>query len=466
MTDFPEFPASFRGQRFRAGDDGYDEARRIFNSRLRGTPALIARAVDADDVATAVRWASETGTPIALRGGGHMDGWAAPEGALVLDLSGMRAIEIDAEARVARAEAGVLLGELDAATQGHGLATTAGTVTHTGIAGLTLGGGIGFLMRRFGATVDNLLSCEVVTMAGERLVASRSENAELFWALCGGGGNFGVVTRFEYRLHEVGPQVARGLMVYPLDQAEAVLRNLAAVMDGLPREAVVIAALTQARGLPVPPGLLGKPALVLIIGYTGDPADAEAALAPVVGFGEPAVKRLEPTPYTVLNATLNVLAPWEHRWHLRGGYLGALTDAVIAGLVARAAAAPQTTDVEPPNATVALWSMGGALDDVDEDATAFSRAGVRWLFEAVGSWKSAGDDAAHVAWADDVDAFMADHRLPNAYINLGSSADPDWLRSAYGPQKYERLEQLKAQWDPQNLLRFNKNIAPKVTATA
>ena len=460
-TSISQFAPGFGGELLRDGDAGYDEARHIFNSRLKGRPELIARATGVADVERTMRWAHETGTPVAIRGGGHMDGYAAPDGAVLLDLSQLRGIEVDGEARVARAEAGVLLGELDAATQAHGLATTAGTVTHTGVAGLTLGGGVGFLMRRFGVTVDNLLSCEVVTTAGKRLTASEEENADLFWALRGGGGNFAVVTRFEYRLHELGPDVARGLMVYPLEQAPAVLRNLDEYMRTAPRQAMIIAALTQARGLPVPPDLAGKPALILIIGYTGDPDEAEAALAPVLECGEPALSKVERTAYTTLNGTLNQLAPWDHRWHLRGGYLEGLGDKVIEGFVASAEAAPTTTDVAPPNATIAVWSMGGAMDDFAEDSVAFSRVGARWFYEAVGAWKSNDDDDAHIAWADDIDAFMAPHRLSNGYINLGTSADPNWLRNAYGPEKYARLTELKREWDPHNLLRFNKNIEPE-----
>ena len=466
MPVFRDFPERFRGSVFRPGDTGYDDARRIFNLRRMSTPALIARCADVADVQASMRYAAEHGTPVAVRGGGHLDGYAAPEGALVLDMSGMRGVTVDPERRVVRAEAGVLLGEFDRATQEHGLATTTGTVTHTGIAGLTLGGGVGFLMRRFGTTVDNLLCCDLVTTGGEAITASADEHPDLFWALRGGGGNFGVVTSFEYRLHPVGPEVARAMLIYPLDQAAEILAQLEEYMRDAPREVMSIVALAPARGLPVPDDLTDKPALIVIAGHTGNPDLAERDLAPVLDAGVPAVKVVERVPYTELNATLDALAPWDHRLHTRGGFLPGLGDEVISLMVERAAQAPPPCG-PTPNTALAMWSMGGAVHDFPEDSTAFSRTDARWIFEALAVWQDQGADEAHIAWVDSVDAAMREHRLPNAYINLGAAADPDWLHDAYGgAARYDRLLKAKAQWDPGNLLRFNKNIRPRAAAVS
>ncbi|EFC81451.1 FAD-binding oxidoreductase [Parafrankia sp. EUN1f] len=460
MTAFSDFPGSFRGPVLRPGDSGYDSAREIFNRRAMSTPALIARCADAQDIQTAMRYAARNRMPVAIRGGGHMtEGFAAPRDALVLDMSLLRAVTVDPERRLVRAQPGVLLGEFDRATQRHGLATTAGTVTTTGVAGLTLGGGVGFLMRQFGVTVDNLVSCDVVTAAGEVVQASETENPDLFWALRGGGGNFGVVTSFQYRAHQVGPEVVRGRLIYPIDQAAELLPRIGEYLHTAPRDVMAILALGTGPDLPeMPDSVRAKPALIVILGYTGNPAMADRVLEPLERFGKPAVRLIEKTAYTVLNSTLDVLAPWQRSWHTTGGYLSGLTEDVAVLLVEKAIEAPT---LGPTSATgVALWAMGGAVEDVAEESMAFSRANAAYIFEAIANWQDPGHAEPLTGWVDSLAAAIRPHRLPNAYINLGVADRPDWLRDAYGAAKYQRLVELKTRWDPDNLLRFNKNISP------
>ncbi|MEV7890036.1 FAD-binding oxidoreductase [Streptomyces sp. NPDC002817] len=457
-----DFPFDFRGTVLRPGDEGYDGARVVFNGRAADHgPALIARCADEDDVATALRYASARDLPVAVRGGGHgSDGHAMPGDALVLDLSGMRGITVDPDTRTVRAQAGVLLGELDAAAQEHGLVVPSGTVTSTGVAGLTLGGGIGHLMRRFGATVDNLLACEMVTVDGRKVRADEKENPDLFWALRGGGGNFGVVTAFEYRAHPLGPDVVSGMIVFPGDQAAAVLAELPAFMARAPRELGLATALTYAPPLPdLPQEAHGKLILNLIPVHTGDFEDAEKTIAALAALGTPLVNTVRRTTWLETNSMLDVTAPYGLRAGARGGYLASLTESAIDALVERVTAAPNF----PGTITaVNVWSLGGAIsEDVDEDATAFSRAGASWLWETATVWTDPEQDAAFDAWAGTTVAALRPHTLPNAYINLTEDQGEAWRRGVYGSEaKYRRLTETKAAWDPRNLLRHNKNIAP------
>ncbi|MFI1337501.1 FAD-binding oxidoreductase [Streptomyces sp. NPDC020845] len=461
-----DFPADFRGAVLRPGQDGYDQARVVFNGRTADTrPALIARCADEEDVATALRYASARDLPVAVRGGGHgSDGHAMPGGALVLDLSGMREISVDPDTRTVRAQAGVLLGELDAATQEHGLVVPSGTVTSTGVAGLTLGGGIGHLMRRFGATVDNLLACDMITVDGRKVRADEKENPDLFWALRGGGGNFGVVTAFEYRAHPLGPDVVSGQIVFPGDQAAAVLAQLPAFMADAPRKLGLATALTFAPPLPtLPEEAHGKLVLILIPVHTGDFADAEEITGRLAALGTPVANTVRRTTWLQTNSMLDATAPYGLRTGARGGYLASLTTSAIETLVERVTASPN-----PPGTITAvnIWSLGGAIsEDVDEDATAFSRADATWLWETATVWTEPEQDGPFDAWADATALAMRPHTLPNAYINLTEDQGEAWLRGVYGSEaKYRRLAEIKAVWDPRNLLRHNKNIAPAPSA--
>jgi hypothetical protein len=464
ISHFKDLPADFQGEFLRFGEEGYAKSRFIFNMRSEeARPALIARAAGADDVAVLMRWASQRAIPVAIRGGGHsVDGSAMPDGALVLDLTALRRIDVDAATGRVRAEAGVLLGELDAATQAHGLVVPAGTVSTTGVAGLTLGGGIGHLMRRFGATVDSLLSCDVVTVDGREVRANAAENPDLFWALRGGSGNFGVVTAFEFQGHALESEVAGGFILFTLDQARDVMAKLRVHMVSAPRELGMSAALVPCPAFPpVPAELHGAPVLMLVIVYTGPLDRLDAIIGPLAALGRPSGNLVAPAPWVQVNRMLDAVAPYGRRAHTRGGYLSELGDEAIAIMIEAACNAPAPTGNGPSTAQT-VWFMGGAIsEDFDEDHVAFSREGAKVLCEIVGQWDGAAHDAAYVAWVDGLADALSPHMRRNGYSNLTTDRGPAWLRGLYGSEsKYQRLIAAKTRWDPGNLLRFNKNLEP------
>jgi len=462
---FRDFPTSFRGAQFRPEDAGYAEARRIFNMQpSKATPALIARAADPDDVVCVMQYASQKGVPVAIRSGGHSsDACAMPDGALVLDMAGMDRLTVDVETGVCRAESGVLLGGLDRGTQEFGLVVPAGTVSTTGIAGLTLGGGVGYNMRRWGATVDSLLACEVVTVEGKKIRASAKENPDLLWALSGGGGNFGVVTAFEFQGHPLRSQVLSGVIIFPAEQCADVLAKHREHMMTAPRELVAIAAMTNCPPFPpVPAQYHGRPVLMLVTVYTGPHDKGQTVIDGLSGLGKPVAVLVGPTPWVDANRMLDVVAPPGRRMSARGGYLSKMTDDVIKAAVKNLMDAPAPT-AELPSTVQNLWCMGGAItEDFDEDSVAFSREGAQWFWESVAQWDGEQHDAAYHAWSDRSIADLRSNLRANGYVNLTQDLGPEWLKGLYGaPAKYRRLLDAKKKWDPQNLLRFNKNFIPE-----
>ncbi|MBX3438267.1 MAG: FAD-binding oxidoreductase [Planctomycetaceae bacterium] len=456
---FDDFPTStFRGELIRPGDEGYQSARLIFNMRqAEATPALIARPVDEADVAVALRYASAHDLPVAVRGGGHgFDGTAMPDGALVLDMIGFKGIEIDPETRVVRAGAGVLLGELDAAAQAHGLVVPSGTNGTTGIAGLTLGGGIGTLMRRFGATVDNLISCTMVTLDGNVVTASVTENPDLFWALRGGGGNFGVVTTFVYRAHTLDHDVMAGKILFPFEQSQEVLKSLAEWMPTAPRELGLICALLRCPPLPsVPLEMIGQPVLVLVAVYSGQLETAGPVVAHLTGLGQPLVTMIQPTPWIKANSMFAAGAIYGRRCYSRGGYLSALSLPTITVVRDAILKAPG------PSAVLSLWFLGGAIsEDFAEDSVAFSREGAGVFWKGISQWDIPEQDETFQAWLDETAKALP--LRTNGYSNLTDDQGEAWRRGLWGSvEKLTRLRAVKAQWDPRNLFRFNKNIVPE-----
>jgi FAD/FMN-containing dehydrogenase len=462
---FSDFPRRFRGTRLRPADPGFNAARRIFNMQYAHyTPGLIAQAVDAEDVACLMRYASDTGTPVAVRSGGHSsDGSSMPDGALVLDMTAMKRVEVDPANRRCRVESGVLLGELDMATQRHGLVVPAGTVSTTGVAGLTLGGGVGFNMRRLGATVDSLLSCELVTADGRRVRASNEENPDLFWALRGGGGNFGVVTSFEFKAYPLGPEVLSGVIVFPLEQVTDVLANLRAHMVGASRELAMIAAATACPPFPpISAEVHGEPVLMLIVVFTGAAALAGGIVDGLSRLGKPIAVLVRPNSWVDTNRMLDVVAPYGRRLQTRGGYLNKITDGVISATVRNLVDAPPPT-APLPSTVQNLWCMGGAIsEDFAEDSVAFSREGAAWFWESIGQWDGAEHDAAYTAWSERTMTDVRQDLRANGYVNLTQDLGPAWLKGLYGTErKYRRLLAAKQTWDPHNLLRFNKNFVPE-----
>ena len=455
--DLERLRSSVRGPVIGPDDEGYDDARRIWNGAIDRRPAYIARCTRVADVVAAVHFARERDVQVAVRSGGHgVGGHALCDGGLVIDLSPMKGIRVDPVTRTARAEAGVLWGELDRETQLFGLATVGGIVTHTGIAGLTLGGGIGWLMRKYGATVDNLVAADIVTAQGELVRASEEENAELLWGIRGGGGNFGIVTSFEYRLHPVGPDVLAGPIFYPLAEARDVLRFYREFIAAAPDELTTIFDLSVPPPLPfVPAEVQGKPVVMVGACYAGSPDEGAEIVRPLKQFGRPLADLLEPTPYTALQSMFDPLVP--HGWHRywKSVELPPLTDGAIDTLVEHASA--QTS----PKSYCIVFQLGGALGRVGEGETAFSQRGAAHNVNINAVWTEDDPEAdRHIGWARSFFDAMQPHAGDHVYVNFLGDEGADRVRQAYDARNYERLVELKRAYDPTNLFRLNQNIAP------
>ena len=439
-------------------EDGYDEARSIWNGAIDRRPAGIARCSGVADVVAAVRYARERDLLVAVRSGGHgVGGHALCDGGLVIDLSPMRGIRVDPAARTARAEAGVLWGEFDRETQLFGLATVGGIVTHTGIAGLTLGGGIGWLMRKYGATVDNLLSVDLVTADGELVTASEDHNPDLFWGVRGAGGNFGIVTSFEYRLHPVGPIVLAGPIFHPLHNAPEVLRFYREFAATAPDELTTIFELELAPPLPsLPEDVHGKPIVMVGACYAGPPEDGAEVVRPLKEFGNPIVDLLEPKPYLALQSMFDPFVP--HGWHRywKSVELPPLADDAIDTLI------DHTSRITSPRSYTIIFQLGGALARVAEDATAYPQRDAAFNVNINAVWTEDDPDAhRHIVWARDFFDAMQPHARDRVYVNFLGDEGPERVRQAYGTEKYDRLVELKRNYDPTNFFRLNQNIPPK-----
>jgi FAD/FMN-containing dehydrogenase len=454
---FDGLGGSFHGELLLPASPGYDAARRIWNGAIDRRPACIARCTGVADVVAAVRFAREQDLLVGVRSGGHgVGGHAVCDGGLVVDLSAMKGIRVDPTTRTARAEAGVLWGELDRETQLHGLATVGGIVTHTGIAGLTLGGGIGWLMRKHGATVDNLLSADVVTAQGELVTASEDENPGLFWAIRGGGGNFGIVTSFEYRLHAVGPIVLAGPVFHRVEDARDVLRFYREFIATAPDELTTIFELSVAPAAPfLPEEVHGKQVVMLGACYAGPSDEGAEVVRPLKQFGRPIADLLEPKPYTALQSMFDPMVP--HGWHRywKSVELPPLTDAAIDTLVEHAPA------VTSPRSYCIVFQLGGSLARVDEEATAFSQRGAAHNVNVNAVWTEEDPDRErHVVWARDFFDALQPHAGGRVYVNFLGDEGGDRVRQAYGARNYGRLVELKRTYDPTNFFRLNQNIEP------
>jgi FAD/FMN-containing dehydrogenase len=454
---FDELAGSFRGELLLPTSPSYDSARKIWNGVIDRHPACIARCTGVADVVAAVRFARERELVVGVRSGGHgVGGHALCDGGLVIDLSPMRGIRVDPATHTARAEAGVLWGELDRETQHFGLATVGGIVTHTGIAGLTLGGGIGWLMRKHGATVDNLLSADVVTAQGEIVTTSEKENPDLFWAIRGGGGNFGIVTSFEYRLHPVGPIVLAGPIFHPLEDAPEVLRFYRDFIAAPPDELTTIFELSVAPPLPfLPEEVHGKPIVMVGACYAGSSNKGAEVVRSLKQFGRPIVDLLEAKPYTALQSMFDPLVP--HGWHRywKSVELPPLTDEVIDTLVEHA---PTATS---PKSYCIVFQLGGALARVGEDDTAFNQRDAAHNVNINAVWTEEDPEAErHIAWARESFDALQPHARGRVYVNFLGEEGGERVRQAYGARTYERLVELKRAYDPTNFFRLNQNIRP------
>jgi FAD/FMN-containing dehydrogenase len=459
LTDLQEFRARFRGALLRPGEEGYDEARRVWNGAIDRRPALIARCAGTDDVVQAVRFARERGLLVSVRGGGHaVAGHAVCDDGIMIDLSLMKAVRVDPGARTVRAAAGLLWGELDRATQRFGLATTGGVISHTGIAGLTLGGGLGHLMRRFGLTVDNLLAVDLVSADGETLRADAHVESELFWGLRGGGGNFGIATRLEYRLHPVGPLVLGGPIFWLLREAPEVLRFLREFAPDAPDELGITIMLRQAPPMPfLRPEHYLKHVLGLLLVWTGDPAEGERVLAPLRRVASPIADVVRPVPYVALQSIGDNGAPHGMHYYWKSHRLPALTDDVIGVLMSC------TESITSPLSQIGGWAVGGAASRVAADETAVGERGSGLELSVTAAWPPTdAEPARHVHWVREGWSALKPYAR-GVYPNFLSDEGAAGVENAYG-ERLGRLTALKDHFDPLNVFRMNANIPPSSDA--
>ena len=454
-ADVDRLRQGLRGALLAPDAPGYEEARAVWNAMIDKRPALIVRAAGVADVLAAVRFARAHGVLLAVKGGGHnVAGSAVCEGGLMLDLSPMKSVAVDPWNRTARVEPGVTLGELDRETQAFGLATPLGINSTTGVAGLALGGGFGWLSRRFGHAVDNLLAADVVTARGELIRASAEENADLFWGLRGGGGNLGVVTAFTFRLHPVGPDVLAGLVVFPFDEAGAILRRYRAFVATAPDALTVWAVLRQAPPLPFLPEVVhGRPVLVMPLLHAGDPGEDERLLAAVRALGTPVGEHVGRIPFVAWQRAFDPLLPPGARNYWKSHDLARLSDAALDVAVDHASRLPA------PECEIFLAHLGGAAGRVPITATAYPHRDATFIVNLHARWWDAAQDDVCVGWARAFFEAMRPHATGGVYVNFLTADEQDRVRAAYGAN-YPRLAALKAKYDPDNLFQVNFNIRP------
>jgi FAD/FMN-containing dehydrogenase len=442
-----ELRDAIRGELIASDHSSYEQARRVWNGNIDRRPAVVARCAGVADVQQSVNFARAHNLRLSVRGGGHSaPGYGTNDGGLVIDLSLLKGIQVDPTASTVRVQGGVLWRELDHETQAFGLATTGGTVSNTGVAGLTTGGGLGWLMGKHGLAIDNLLSADVVTADGQFRKASAADHPDLFWALRGGGGNFGIVTSMKFRLHPVS-QVLGGLLLYPLDQARDVLRFYREFCETLPDDAEAYAALlTAPQGMPV---------AALMLGYNGPIADGEKTLAPARRFGKPLADLVGPMPYSARQKMLdepNATHGLHRYW--RSAFTEKVSDEIVDVLVDAA------SHFSSPLSVLIFFHMHGAAARVPSAETAFAARRTQWDFDAISQWSDAGESAQHIQWVRGVWEKVEPHLQGTAYINHLTQDDrPEKVRASFGVN-YSRLRQVKRIYDPTNLFRLNANIAP------
>jgi FAD/FMN-containing dehydrogenase len=440
-----------------AGDEEYEAARSVWNGMIDKRPAAVARCTGPDDVAAAVGVARAAGLPVAVRGGGHnVAGLATTEGGVVVDLSPMRAVDVDTERRRVRVQGGAIWREVDAATQPYGLAAPAGLVSETGVAGLTLGGGIGWLRRKYGLTCDNLVAAEVVTAGGDLVRAAVDENPDLLWALRGGGGNFGVVTTFEFQVFPVGPDIAFALVLYEGGETAAGLRRLRELADDLPEEIAPIAFTGRVSPMEgVPLTAIGRPMLALAAAYVGPTDEGEEALRPLRELATPIADLSGVMAYAQLQQFLDDEYPRGRHYYWKSAAVAELSDPVIE--IVEAAAAEQPSSLS----TIDVWLMGGALRDEPAGGSAYSGRSAGWLVNPEADWDEVATDRKNIAWARGLIKALRPYTV-GTYLNFPGLLEEgeEQLRAGFGPN-YDRLVEVKTRWDPDNIFRLNHNIPPR-----
>jgi hypothetical protein len=456
---------SMRGELLTPDSPGYDEARAVWNGMFDRRPAAIARCAGVADVIQAVEFARANAMEVAVRGGNHSaNGYGTCDDGLVIDLSPMKGIRVDPESHTVRAEAGLTWGEFDRETQAFGLAVTGGRFSTTGIAGLALGSGSGWIERKCGLTGDNLLSADVVTADGRLVKCSPRENADLYWGLRGGGGNFGIVTSFVFRLHEVGPMIYGGMLVCAPDKAGDILRFMREYMEEAPDDLGIGVAFVSAPPEEfVPPEMHFKPITGIVVCWTGDHEEGERVVAPIREIAQPMMDMVGPMPYVALQSMLDGGGPHGIRAYMKAEFMEELSDSAIEKLLAHGHARPS------PTTQVILEPLGGAISRMGEDDTALGRRDVQWCYHALAMWMEPGQEAedAHVAWARKLSEALAPEATDGVYLNFTSDAESeDRVKASFGPGKYARLVELKDKYDPANMFHLNANIKPSIEATA
>jgi FAD/FMN-containing dehydrogenase len=452
-----ELSESLRGEVLRNGDPGYDDARTGWNAIFHeARPDLVVRCAGASDVIAAVRFATSAGLDIAVKGGGHsVPGFSTIQGGMLIDLGPMDGVRVDPVAKRAVVGPGCRWRDVDAETQEFGLATTGGLVSDTGVAGYTLGGGIGHLMRKHGLAIDNLVGADLVTADGCFVHASETDEPELFWGLRGGGGNFGIVTAFEFQLHNVGPMVYGGPIFFAGEDTEAVLAAFAEwTGSGLPDDISALANVLVAPPVPfLPEEHHGKQICAVIFCHSGDHAEGERLLAPIRAAATPIADLGGPIPYAALNSLIDGLFPKGGRYYMRAGYLEGMTPAAIASMVATHLSTPL------PGCEIHVHDLGGAVGRVGESATAFGDRSAPYALNIVGTWRDAADDEANLAWMREAGARLDEFCTGAVYSNFMGSEGDERTKSAYG-EKLPRLQALKRAWDPDNVFNRNQNVKP------
>jgi FAD/FMN-containing dehydrogenase len=447
----------FAGEVVRPGDPGYDAARVVWNGMIDRRPAVIVRPTNTDDVATALRFARDRELVVAVRGGGHsIPGLSTCDDGIVIDLSRICGARIDTRARTARVGGGALLGELDDAAQEHGLVCPVGVVSHTGVGGLTLGGGMGRLQRAFGLTIDNLLAVELVTAEGRLVRASESEHPDLFWGVRGAGANFGIVTEFEFRLHPFDGTVTHGYLVHPAERAEALAERYRELVETGPDSAW--AAFGIERAVPAdsyPPQVAGRPIAYVAVLHTGSAVDAERDLAPLRGLAGAAVDSIEAKSYLTTQHLNDEATAWGHRFSMRSDFLHSLPAEVVSAWVERVDRAP-----EGASGAFSVWSCGGAMAAVSDTDTAFTGRGARYWVSAEVAYDDPELDDACRAWSREALVEAQPYESGGRYVNDVAEVEDGLARAIYGDAKYDRLVALKREWDPDNVFRLNQNIRP------
>ncbi|SAL12640.1 FAD-binding oxidoreductase [Caballeronia telluris] len=447
--------SQLRGAVLTPSDPGYDAARTVWNATIDRRPAIIVRCAGSADVIAAVGFARDNGLVLSIRGGAHnIAGSAVCDDGVMLDLSAMKSVRVDPEAKRAYVEPGATLGDLDGEAQAFGLATPLGINSTTGVAGLTLGGGFGWISRKFGTAVDNLVAAEMVTADGKWRRVTAEQDADLFWAIRGGGGNFGVVTLFEYRLHPVGPQIYGGLVVYPLEEANKVLPKYRDFVAAMPDELTVWAVMRLAPPLPfLPEDVHGKPIIVLASCYVGPLENGAEAVEPLRHFGTPYGEHLGAMPFTAWQKGFDPLMTSGARNYWKSHNFAAMDDDVLASL------AKYTSELPSPHCEIFIGAMGGETNRVPVDATAYANRDSLYTVNIHSRWTEPAEDETCIGWARKVFDALTPHAIGSVYVNFLTGDEGDRVKAAYGPN-YARLTEVKSRYDPHNLFCTNQNIKP------